>query len=99
MECDERWKKFLLFVLSVSLLVGGIVLVDIKKTMTRSDVSKREKKSKFKEANVPIMLKDNFQSRLENFKYFPSSILKHLPLDFLLAIFKYSLAVEKLPNS
>ncbi|MFJ8531711.1 polysaccharide lyase [Bacillus sp. NPDC094106] len=62
-------KKILaIFVLSVSLLVGGIVLVDIKKTMTQSDVSKKEKKSKFKEANDPIMLEDNFQSGLEKWK-------------------------------
>lgn len=62
-------KKILaIFVLSVSLLVGGIVLIDIKKTVPQSDVSKKEKKSMFKETNDPIMLEDNFQSGLEKWK-------------------------------
>lgn len=62
-------KKILaIFVLSVSLLVAGIVLVDIKKTVNQSNVSKKEKESKFKEVNDPIILKDNFQSGLEKWK-------------------------------
>ncbi|MBJ8105889.1 polysaccharide lyase [Bacillus cereus group sp. N8] len=61
-------KIIAIFVLSVSLLVAGIVLVDIKKTVTQSDVSKKEKKSMYKEVNDPIILEDNFQSGLEKWK-------------------------------
>ncbi|WP_439873494.1 polysaccharide lyase [Bacillus mycoides] len=36
--------------------------------MTQSDISKKEKKSTFKEVNNPIILEDNFQSGLEKWK-------------------------------
>lgn len=62
-------KKILaISVLFVSLLVGGIVLIDRKETVTQSDISKKEKKFKFKETNDSIMLEDNFQSGLEKWK-------------------------------
>ncbi|MFD3448255.1 polysaccharide lyase [Microbacteriaceae bacterium 4G12] len=62
-------KKILaISVLSVSLLVGGIVLVNRKETVTQSDISKKEKKPNFKETNDSIMLEDNFQSGLEKWK-------------------------------
>ncbi|EOP68905.1 polysaccharide lyase [Bacillus cereus] len=62
-------KKILaISVLSVSLLVGGIVWVDIKKTVTQSGISKKEEKSKFKETNDSIMLEDSFQSGLEKWR-------------------------------
>ncbi|WP_264448417.1 polysaccharide lyase [Bacillus cereus] len=60
-------KKILaISVLSVGLLVGGIVLVDRRETVTQSDISKKEKK--FKKINDPIMLEDSFQSGLEKWK-------------------------------
>ncbi|MEH7462238.1 polysaccharide lyase [Bacillus thuringiensis] len=61
-------KILVLFVLFVSLLVGGMVLIDRKETVTQSDISKKEKKFKFKETNDSIMLEDNFQSGLEKWK-------------------------------
>lgn len=62
-------KKILaICILFVSLLVVGIVFVDIKKTVKQSDVSKKEKNSTFKEINNPIILEDNFQSGLEKWK-------------------------------
>ncbi|WP_217563206.1 polysaccharide lyase [Paenibacillus sp. GbtcB18] len=62
-------KKILaICILFVSFLVVGIVFVDIKKTVTQSDVSKQEKNSTFKEINNPIILEDNFQSGLEKWK-------------------------------
>ncbi|HDX9578072.1 TPA: polysaccharide lyase [Bacillus pseudomycoides] len=61
-------KIFAISVLFVSLLVGGIVLIDRKETATQPYISKKEEKSKFKEANDSIMLEDNFQSGLEKWK-------------------------------
>ncbi|WP_018782909.1 MULTISPECIES: polysaccharide lyase [Bacillus] len=54
--------------LFVSLLVGGIVLVNRKETVTQPYISKKEKKPKLKETNNSIMLEDIFQSGLEKWK-------------------------------